>query len=99
MEGILKVRGVADKNPGNVFAQFMLGYGGLVSGQTDKAIERFKAVVQLDPNHTEAIFLLAEVYERKGDKKEAVMWYEMGKKNVENPELLKALEEKIKTLK
>ncbi len=99
MEGILKIRGVADKNPGNVFAQFMLGYGGLVSGQTDKAIERFKAVVQLDPNHTEAIFLLAEVYERKGDKKEAVMWYEMGKKNVENPELLKALEEKIKTLK
>ena len=27
MEGILKVRAVAEKNPNNVFAQFMLGYG------------------------------------------------------------------------
>jgi len=99
MEGILKIRAIADKNPNNVFAQFMLGYGGLVSGQTDKAIERFKTVNQLDPSNTEAIFLLAEMYERKGEKKEAVEWYEKGKQNIENPELLKALEEKIKSLK
>ena len=99
MEGILKIRAIAEKNPDNVFAQFMLGYGGLVSGQTDKAIERFKTVNQLDPANTEAIFLLAEIYERKGEKKEAIEWYEKGKKNVDNPELLKALEEKIKTLK
>lgn len=99
MEGIMKIRSIAEKDPNNVFAQFMLGFGGMVSGQNDKAIERFLKVIQLDPKNSEAIFLLAELYERAGDKKKAVEWYEQGKKFVENPELMKALEEKIKTLK
>ena len=46
MEGILKIRAIADKDPNNIFAQFMLGYGGMVSGQTDKAAERFKKVLE-----------------------------------------------------
>lgn len=99
MEGIMKIRAIAEKDPNNVFAQFMLGFGGMVSGQNDKAIERFLKVIQLDPKNSEAIFLLAELYERAGDKKKAVEWYEQGKKFVENPELMKALEEKIKSLK
>lgn len=99
MEGILKIRAIADKNPNNVFAQFMLGFGGMVSGQNDKAIERFLKVTEIDPQHSEAIFLLAELYERGGDKKKAVEWYEKGKKHVDNPALMKALDEKIKTLK
>jgi len=99
MEGILKIRAIADKDPNNVFAQFMLGYGGMVSGQTDKAAERFKKVLELDPSNTEAIFLLAELYEKSGDNNEAKAWYEKGLKAVKNPELIKALEEKIKTLK
>lgn len=99
MEGIMKIRAIAEKDPNNVFAQFMLGFGGMVSGQNDKAIERFLKVIQLDPKNSESIFLLAELYERSGDKKKAVEWYEQGKKFVENPELMKALEEKIKSLK
>jgi len=99
MEGILKIREVAERDPNNVFAQFMLGYGGLVSGQNDKAIERFRKVNEMDPSNVEAVFLLAELYERTGDKKQALEWYEKGKKDVSNPELLKALEDKIKSLK
>jgi len=99
MEGILKIRAIADKDPNNVFAQFMLGYGGMVSGQTDKAAERFKKVLELDPSNTESIFLLAELYEKAGNNNEAKIWYEKGLKAVKNPELIKALEEKIKTLK
>jgi tetratricopeptide (TPR) repeat protein len=99
MEGILKIRAIADKDPNNVFAQFMLGYGGMVSGQTDKAAERFKKVLELDPSNTEAIFLLAELYEKAGNNNEAKVWYEKGLKAVKNTELIKALEEKIKTLK
>ena len=99
MEGILKIREVAERDPNNVFAQFMLGYGGMVSGQTEKAIERFQKVNTLDPSNTEAVFLLAELYEKSGKKKEAISWYEKGLKNVSNPELVKALEEKIKSLK
>lgn len=99
MEGIMKIRAVADRDSANVFAQFMLGYGGLVSGQTEKAAERFKKVIGLDPENTEAVFLLAELYERAGNKKEAVLWYEKGMSSVKNPELIKALNEKIKSLK
>jgi tetratricopeptide (TPR) repeat protein len=99
MEGIMKIRAIAEKDPNNVFAQFMLGFGGMVSGQNDKAIERFLKVTEIDPQNSEAIFLLAELYERGGDKKKAVEWYEKGKNYVDNPELMKALEEKIKTLK
>jgi Tfp pilus assembly protein PilF len=71
----------------------------MVSGQTDKAIDRFKKVVELDPSNTEAVFLLAELYEKAGDNTEAIAWYQKGLKAVKNPELIKALEEKIKTLK
>lgn len=99
MEGIMNIRKVAEKNPDNVFAQFMLGYGGLISGQNEKAIERFKKVIALDPENTEAVFLLAEIFEREGNKKEAIVWYQKGLINVKNPELVKALEEKINSLK
>lgn len=99
MEGILKIRSISEKDPNNVFAQFMLGYGGLVSGQTEKATERFKKVIKLDPTNTEAIFLLAELYEKAGDKKSAIEWYQKGLKDVKNPELINALNEKIASLK
>ena len=99
MEGILKIRAISEKDPNNVFAQFMLGYGGLVSGQTEKATERFKKVIKLDPTNTEAIFLLAELYEKAGDKKSAIEWYLKGLKDVKNPELINALNEKIASLK
>jgi tetratricopeptide (TPR) repeat protein len=99
MEGILKIRAISEKDPNNVFAQFMLGYGGLVSGQTEKAAERFKKVIKLDPTNTEAIFLLAELYEKAGDKKSAIEWYQKGLKDVKNPELINALNEKIASLK
>jgi Tfp pilus assembly protein PilF len=55
--------------------------------------------LELDPSNTESIFLLAELYEKAGNNNEAKVWYEKGLKAVKNPELIKALEEKIKTLK
>jgi len=99
MEGILKIREVAEKDPTNSFAQFMLGYGSMVSGQNEKAIERLKKTVELDPENAEAVFLLAEIYEKTGEKKEALEWYQKGLQQVRNPELVKALEEKINSLK
>ena len=98
MEGIMKIREVAMKDSNNMFAQFMLGYGGITSGQYDKAAERFRKVVRKEPGNKEAVFLLAEALERLGNKAEARQWYEQGKQGVTNPEALKAIEEKIKSL-
>lgn len=99
MEGIMAIREVAERDSNNVFAQFMLGYGGMISGQLDKAAERFETVARKDPANLEAIFLLAETYERMDEKAKAVKWYEVARAKVQNPEIIRAVDEKIKTLK
>jgi Flp pilus assembly protein TadD len=77
----------------------MLAYGGILSGQFDKAIERLEKVVHAEPTNSEAVFLLAEAYERNGDNANAVKWYEAGKKFVNRPEALHEIEERINSLK
>ncbi len=70
MEGIRIIREVAEKDPKNMYAQHILGMGAVYSGQFDKAIERFLMVAQKEPENIEAKLLLAEAYERTGDKAE-----------------------------
>jgi tetratricopeptide (TPR) repeat protein len=98
MEGILKIREVAQKDSTNMYAQFMLGYGGMLTGQFDKAIDRLNRVVKNQPANLEAVFLLAEAYERSNQNAEAKKWYLKGKKFVTNPDLIKAIDEKMKAL-
>jgi len=75
MQGILKIRGVAEKDSTNVYAQLSLGRASVMSGQYDKAVNRFLTVLRLQPQNLEAILSLAETYEQKGDKASAVEWY------------------------
>ncbi|MGN6492729.1 MAG: tetratricopeptide repeat protein [Agriterribacter sp.] len=99
MEGIQTILEVVRRDSTNMYAQFMLGYGGIMTGQYDKAIERLHTVVNAEPNNAEAVFLLAEAYERHGENGKAAEWYEKGKKFIQNPEALKEIEERIKALK
>ncbi|HTL10736.1 MAG TPA: tetratricopeptide repeat protein [Chitinophagaceae bacterium] len=99
MTGIQKILAVARRDSTNMYAQLMLGIGGVVSGQLDKATERLKTVVEHEPDNLEAIFMLAEAYERRNDNTNAVYWYQQGKKQVQNPRMIKELDEKIKSLK
>lgn len=75
MEGIQKIRKVADENPGNVYAQMSLGHASVISGQFDKAAERFENVLRLQPNNLEAILSFADMYEQSRDKIKAISWY------------------------
>jgi len=99
MEGIQQILEVARRDSSNMYAQFMLGIGGLVSGQLDKAIERLTKVVTNQPSNVEAILMLAEAYERKGDKANAVKWYQASKTYIPNPEVLKEIDSRIEVLK
>jgi tetratricopeptide (TPR) repeat protein len=99
MEGIMMIREVAERDPHNVYAQMMLGIGGAMTGQFDKAIERFKAVMEHQPNNLEARLNLAEVYEQKGDKQNAIEWYEKSKALISNEEIIKEIDERIALLK
>lgn len=100
MEGITKVRQVIEKDSNNIFALTVFGYGSVLSGQYDKAIERFGKVVSLQPNNLEAILRIAELYERKADVDNAIKWYSNALPLVANsPNMKTALEKRIEQLK
>ena len=99
MEGILKVRQVAEKDNSDIFAQIVLGHGSVISKQYDKAVDRFEKVVNLQPDNLEAIMMLAEVYERKADKPSAIKWYSKAVSLVKNPDIQIELQKRIEDLK
>ena len=101
MQGIQRILEVAHRDSTNMYAQLMLGWGGLESGQYDKAIERLTTVVRHQPANIEAILLLAEVYQQKGDKADAINWYEAAKKQLgeHDPEMLKEIDQRIRSLR
>jgi tetratricopeptide (TPR) repeat protein len=98
MEGILKVKQVADRDSTNVFAQLILGHGSVISGQYDKAIERFQKVAGMQPDNLEAVMMLAEVNERMPDKPAAILWYRKAIPLVNNPELVSEIQKRIDEL-
>lgn len=98
MEGIKKIREVAERDPENMYAQYMLGLGGMISGQFDKAADRLLKVVQHQPENVEVMLMLADAYEQQKDKANAVKWYLEAKKHIQNPELVKEIDERIKLL-
>ena len=98
MQGILAIKQIADKDSNNLYAQMMLGLGGIQSQQYDKAAERFLTVLRKQPGNIEAILDLAGTYERMGNKAEAVKWYENALNYIQVPQARKEIEERIKSL-
>jgi tetratricopeptide (TPR) repeat protein len=98
MQGIQRILEVANRDSTNMYAQFMLGLGGEMSGQFDKAIERLTKVIQHEPENVEAILTLAEINEKKGNKKEAVKWYGDAKRLINDEKIIKEINERIKLL-
>ena len=98
MEGILKIRQVAEKDPNNTYAQLTLGQASIISGQLEKAIPRFEAVLKVQPKNLEAILSLAEVYERMNDKAHAAEWYRKSLSLVEIPEMRTEIQKRITDL-
>ena len=99
MQGIMMIREVAERDSSNMYAQYMLGVGGLMSGQLDKAVERLSLVAARQPENVEVKLMLAEAFERKGDNANAVKWYESVKEHVNNPDIIHELDLRIQSLK
>ena len=70
----------------------------MISGQYDRAIGRFEKVATLQPENLEAILMLAEVYERKADKANAIKWYARALPLATTPAMKTALEKRIEEL-
>ncbi len=99
MQGIQELLSVVKKDSNNMKAQMVLGVGGLVSGQYDKALERFKKVVLAEPKNVEAVAYMADVYAAKGNKAEAIKWYNISKRLVNDTHYSQEVDERIKALK
>ena len=99
MKGIHELLGVARRDSNNMKAQVVLGVGGLVSGQFDKALERFQKVVNKEPGNLEAIAYLADTYAAKGNKAEAIKWYTLSKRLANNPHYTEEVDKRIQSLK
>lgn len=99
MEGIAKIREVVEKDSTNVYAQMTLAKGSLISGQYDKAITRLQTIHRLQPDNVDAILLLAELFERTNDNKNAITWYQESLLFVKQADVKAAIEQRIKELK
>jgi cytochrome c-type biogenesis protein CcmH/NrfG len=58
-------------------------------------------VVRHEPANIEAILLLAEVQRQRGDKADAIRWYEAAKKQLGNqePEMVREIDQRINSLR
>jgi len=99
MNGVLILLDVVKKDSANVDAQLMLGRFGLISGQIDKAIARFEKVLYLQPQNSEALYSLAQAYNRKGEKQKAIDLLERCKKTVKDAATRKDIEKEIENIK
>lgn len=70
----------------------------LDKGDLDAAIARFEEAVQLRANFAKPRLLLAETYEKKGDKQEAVRYYKEYLQVLPNAPDAKKVKEKIEKL-
>lgn len=98
MKGIQELLGVVRRDSTNMRAQLVLGIGGYVSGQYDKAISRLTKVIIAQPDNLEAIAFLADTYAAQGNKEDAIKWYNVSKRLANNPEYSKEVDNRIKLL-
>jgi tetratricopeptide (TPR) repeat protein len=70
MNGIFKIREVAEKNPKNTEALFHLGKFSLDTNQDDKAAQRFKQILEVNPSDVRAKYYLGLTEQRLGHSAE-----------------------------
>ncbi|MFC7525276.1 tetratricopeptide repeat protein [Parapedobacter sp. GCM10030251] len=97
MAGIALLREVVEANPSHIGANKSLGLFSMQSRQFDRAIDRFKTVVSLQPD-AESYFYLATSYENIGLKREAIAAFEKSRDLAADPTLTQFINRKIDEL-
>ena len=70
MQGIFKIREVAEQNPKNTEALFHLGKFSLDTNQDDKAKQRFLQILEVQPSDVRAKYYLGLTEQRLGNSAE-----------------------------
>ncbi|OAQ39290.1 hypothetical protein A5893_11530 [Pedobacter psychrophilus] len=97
MQGIQLLLGVVKEEPKNLKANMNLGMFSMKSGQFQKAVDRFKTVLDVKAT-PEAWFYLGTSYENLGMKPEAILAYQKSKELAADPSLTEFVDRKIKEL-
>lgn len=98
MQGILSLLDIVRKDSTNMKAQRLLGIGGFISGQYDKAIPRLEKVLKQQPNDVEALVYLADCFAAKGNIDKAIGLYNDSKKLMKNVHYNEEVDRRIKEL-
>ena len=99
MQGILKLKEIADNNPENENAQLYLGIFSIQSGQYDKALDRFDNVIKINPDNGYSYQLKGQSYEMMSDTLNAIQYYELFISKTDEESAKKEMEKHIKILK
>jgi tetratricopeptide (TPR) repeat protein len=99
MQGILKLKEIADQNPDNEDAQLYLGLFSIQSGQYDKAVNRFDNVIKLNPENGYAYQLLGQSYELMSDTLKAIQNYELFIDKTDDEDAKEDIEKHLRNLK
>jgi len=99
MEGVSLLKEVEKTDSNNVKLQLTFAFLSVKSGQTDKAIERFNKVLQLDPTYIEAYLHLADIYEQQGKVDKTIEVLEQYATKTNDPTAKLEVEKYIKQLK
>ncbi|HRO39626.1 MAG TPA: tetratricopeptide repeat protein [Flavobacteriales bacterium] len=100
MQVIVKLRDLADAEPENVEAQYHMGLFSWQTNQYDKAMERFRKVIELDPKgHPDAYAYLGQAYATLDSTDKAIAVLETYKTLVADTALVNGAERYIQDLR
>ncbi|MCX7743064.1 MAG: tetratricopeptide repeat protein [Flavobacteriales bacterium] len=74
MEGIGLLRDVVDKDPTNTRAILQLGHFSVISGQFQKALDRYRQALAIDPKLDETYFFIGDTYAKMGETDSALIF-------------------------
>lgn len=88
MDGIFRLRDIAEENPDNGEVQYQLGVLSMQTGQTENAVERFTKVVNLEPNNFQGRLFLGVSLKQLNKVQEAVEHFQYVIENSDEKELV-----------
>jgi len=98
MEGITMLKDIIEKDSTNIEAIAQLGFFSIQSGQLDKAIMRFKQIEKLDPERTDVLYFLGNIYVDKGENTIALDYFKKFKSKNKDTKLNLAIDKQIESL-
>jgi len=95
MQGVLLLREVTEAEPNNIPANMQLGRLSIMSGQFEKAKERFRTILAVEPNNTEALYFLGDTHVALKEKEEAIAAFKKCRELVDSPLFKQKLDEYV----